>query len=295
MLTGTPSAKIARSVPWSASKPRMKYWSDLPPPACWLTIRPGTWRRMSETCVPERYRRSSRARWTDDADSAGAVSTISIVSPASSSGAGTAGGAAEAEPEPEPEPELVPAPVAVAKPEPEPEPEPESEPIPESIPEPIPEPEPEPEPESEPIPEPIPESIPEPIAVSVAEPDIGPVADPEPVSGVASGCAAAISFVAYASVAPAMMVRTRFKLIVSFPFVRGSRTRGVHEGRSRPAPGRARVCFVVCSLSQTTRTGGPRAEARGSRHETGRTIAAAASRSGRRSTGSGTSRAGGAA
>src|SRR3569832_2767584 len=88
------------SVPWSASKPRMKYWSLFPPPACWLTIRPGTWRRMSETWVVERYFRSSRVRWTDDADSAGAVSSISIVSPAgiepepvsvSGSGAGGAG------------------------------------------------------------------------------------------------------------------------------------------------------------------------------------------------------------
>src|SRR3569832_109996 len=88
------------SVPWSASKPRMKYWTLFPPPASWLTIRPGTWRRRAETWAGERYFRSSRVRWTDDADSAGAVSSISIVSPSgiepepvsvSGSGAGGAG------------------------------------------------------------------------------------------------------------------------------------------------------------------------------------------------------------
>src|SRR5262245_15310547 len=35
------------SVPWSASKPRRKYCSALPPPWCWLMMRPGTSRRMS--------------------------------------------------------------------------------------------------------------------------------------------------------------------------------------------------------------------------------------------------------
>src|SRR4051812_11308211 len=77
------------SVPWSASNPRMKYWSDLPPPACCETIRPGTWRRMSETWVRERYLRSSRERWTDDADSAGAVSLISMISESSVGAAAT--------------------------------------------------------------------------------------------------------------------------------------------------------------------------------------------------------------
>src|SRR5262245_55275654 len=62
----------------------MKYWSDFPHPACCETMRPGTCRRMSETCVRERYWRSSLERWTDDADSAGAVSLISIVSAAAS-------------------------------------------------------------------------------------------------------------------------------------------------------------------------------------------------------------------
>ena len=34
MLMGTPSIDSARSVPWSASKPRRKYWVALPPPEC---------------------------------------------------------------------------------------------------------------------------------------------------------------------------------------------------------------------------------------------------------------------
>src|ERR1043165_4358716 len=64
----------------------MKYWSDFPPPACCDTIRPGTWRRMSETWVRERRSRSSRDRWTDDADSAGAWSSISMTSGAAAAG-----------------------------------------------------------------------------------------------------------------------------------------------------------------------------------------------------------------
>ena len=51
-----------------------------PPPACCETMRPGTWRRMSDTWVRERYLRSSIDRRTDDADSAGARSSISITS-----------------------------------------------------------------------------------------------------------------------------------------------------------------------------------------------------------------------
>ncbi len=37
------------SVPWSASKPRRKYWFALPPPECCTMTRPGVTRRMSCT------------------------------------------------------------------------------------------------------------------------------------------------------------------------------------------------------------------------------------------------------
>ena len=43
----TPSKEMATSVPWSASKPRRKYWLALPPPECWTTNKPGTVERMS--------------------------------------------------------------------------------------------------------------------------------------------------------------------------------------------------------------------------------------------------------
>src|SRR6516162_7930106 len=42
MLTGTPSTKVAKSVPWSRLKPRRKYWLALPSPLCWVTTSPGT-------------------------------------------------------------------------------------------------------------------------------------------------------------------------------------------------------------------------------------------------------------
>jgi hypothetical protein len=64
----------------------MKYWSLFPPPACCETMSPGTCRRMSETWVRERYLRSSMVRCTDDADSAGARSSISITSSSGASG-----------------------------------------------------------------------------------------------------------------------------------------------------------------------------------------------------------------
>jgi hypothetical protein len=42
MLTGMPSTKVAKSVPWSRLKPRRKYWFALPSPLCCVTITPGT-------------------------------------------------------------------------------------------------------------------------------------------------------------------------------------------------------------------------------------------------------------
>src|SRR5947209_1273454 len=47
MLIGMPSRFTDTSVPWSASKPRRKSWSALPPPWCCASTSPGTTRRMS--------------------------------------------------------------------------------------------------------------------------------------------------------------------------------------------------------------------------------------------------------
>ena len=47
MLTGMPSTRVAKSVPWSRLKPRRKYWFALPSPLCCVTTSPGTASRTS--------------------------------------------------------------------------------------------------------------------------------------------------------------------------------------------------------------------------------------------------------
>src|SRR5256885_2267191 len=60
-----PSKDTPTSVPWSASKPRKKSWSALPPPWCCTASRPGTTRRMSLGEVLGR-RSKSRLRMVDE-------------------------------------------------------------------------------------------------------------------------------------------------------------------------------------------------------------------------------------
>ena len=41
----------AKSVPWSRLKPRRKYWLALPPPECWVAMKPG----MTSSSSPIRW------------------------------------------------------------------------------------------------------------------------------------------------------------------------------------------------------------------------------------------------
>src|SRR5688500_13697841 len=42
MLSGMPSRRVWKSVPWSRLNPRTKYWLAFPSPECCVTIMPGT-------------------------------------------------------------------------------------------------------------------------------------------------------------------------------------------------------------------------------------------------------------
>ena len=61
MLSGMPSIRVWKSVPWSRLNPRMKYWLALPSPECWVTISPGTVSSSSPSRVMGRRRRSADA------------------------------------------------------------------------------------------------------------------------------------------------------------------------------------------------------------------------------------------
>ena len=79
MLMGTPSMLNAMSVPWSASKPRMKYWLALPPPECCTITRPGVTRRMSWTDPMGRRSKSRSRTVNDDAALMGRCASTTVV------------------------------------------------------------------------------------------------------------------------------------------------------------------------------------------------------------------------
>src|SRR5581483_7304235 len=77
-FTGTPSTKIAKSVPWSESKPRMRYCAAFAPPWCCATTSPGT---SFSTWVIVSCGRSSKSRArmsSDDAADSGRFASPTI-------------------------------------------------------------------------------------------------------------------------------------------------------------------------------------------------------------------------